>query len=186
MKKLISVMLVAVMVLSLSVVAFAEGGSVAKKPDVSVSGQGTTASGEKVDLVVDPVETPLTNAQKTEAEKQAVASAGTGATVGEPFEIHVEKNGVEDENAKGVTVTVVYTGDGVVAGVLYDNGNGGWDYAAATDKGNGKYEVTFAHFCTAMLVFKAPEKAPDTTTSKDTNKTTTSSTGVTSPKTGWD
>lgn len=186
MKKLISVMLAALMVLSLGVVAFAEQGSVLAEPGVTVESADGLGMGES--LVVEPVEQPLTDAEKADAQDLAKQKVGDGAKLGDPFEIHVEfDNGEVDENAGNVTVVFTYDGEGTPVGVLYQRADGGWDYATATGLGGGRYQVTFAHFCTAILVFNA-----ETTPSNPTNPTPSTkpaasdSQGVTSPKTGWD
>lgn len=188
MRKFMSIVAVLAILFALAVPTFAaaEGSPTVPGTDVKVDSAKDNTTGETVDLVVDtlaPEDEPGPQ-QLQKAEDLAKEKVGAGYELSEPFEIHVAENGVEDPNAKNVTVVFTYDGEGTLAGVLYDDGNGGWLFAEAKQVGNSnKYEVTFEHFCAAMFVINQPTKAPDT---GDKKPATGGETGKTSPQTGFD
>lgn len=186
MRKFVSVVAVLVMLFALAMPAFAadEGNSVVVGNDTSLKLPEAGKDGYVVDAW--PVE--LRPTQKESVKDAAIKNAGKDATVGDTFEIEgyiVDANGdfVDIDSSRGGTITIVYDGEGVVAGVLYwSEERGDWDYAVATDNGDGTYSATLKHFCNAALVITPkPVTAAPAATQKPA-----ASTGTKSPQTGVD
>lgn len=181
MRKFVSVVAVLVMLFALAMPAFAaaepEQYSVSVGSDATIQVPAETGEGY-LDVWGIPEE-QLTEKQAASLDAAAVENAGKDAKVGDLFQIEAwDKDGNYDPSI-GATVTIVYTGDGVVAGVLYWNATSGvWDYAAATNNGDGTYSVTLKHLCPAALVItpKPASSAP----------AKGGSTGTKSPQTGFD
>lgn len=152
MRKFVSVVAVLAMLFALAMPAFAasepEGYSVQVTDDVTMQ--------LPEDVYVSPLpEAALSEKQADSIDDAAKANAGADATVGDLFWIDTDSY----DGSEGATITVVYDGAGVVAGVLYwSNERGVWDYAAATANADGSYSVTLKHFCAAALVI-TPKKA---------------------------
>lgn len=210
MRRFLSVMAVLVLLLSLSVSAFAAPPSISQTPP-EVSGPAIGANGEEVAVTVSEFkpeagETVETVAQSAlEAAKELPAVSGEDVTVAEVFDIDMT-DGTQPDGS--VTVTFVRdTSTGEVAAVMYQKDDGTWDSAWFEVGANGALTVTFEHFCTVVIVTKAVEQTPDTPKPTPTPGGTTpggttpggttggsgsSSTGgsssgsPTSPKTGFD
>lgn len=180
MRKFVSVVAVLAMLFALAMPAFAasESYSVEVGTDTTLQVPDDVYAYGVPSEEVDAYLEYATGAGKDELEDAAKDAFGKDATIGDVFNIE----STPGEKAKGGTITVVYDGDGVVAGVMYYNElSGEWDYAAATPNADGKtYSVTLKHFCAAALVI-----TPKPVTSASSG-TTSGSTGTKSPQTGFD
>lgn len=160
MRKFVSVVAVLAMLFALAMPAFADGelGSVVVGSDASIQFETENDDGSSL-YVWEADKAELTEKQASSLDDAAVKNAGADATVGDLFEIEgFDKDGYYDQSLSA-TITVVYTGEGEVAGVLYWNATSGvWDYAAATKNADGTYSATLKHLCPAALVI-TPKKA---------------------------
>ena len=203
MRKLISVLTIAVLVLALAVPTFAapnsptlpSGGVTEVTPTVGDAVDPVT--GEKVDVVVSEPKLEAGETLQSVAEDALKAAKEAGApvenaTAAEVFDIDM-KDGTQPDGS--VQVTIVREKDsGEVAAIMYQAEDGTWDKAEFTQNADGTVVVTFKHFCTVVLLMKEATQAPDVpkpTTKPDGGSTgSTGSTGSssepTSPQTGYD
>lgn len=192
MKKIISVLMIAVMVLSLSMVVFAaEGPSVTASESTPKVEGAVNEAGQKVDVVVEKPELKAgETVQSVAAEALKAAEAAKvdvkDAVAAEVFDVSMKDGSQPDGSVKVTIVRDSKSGD--VAAVMYQNEtDGSWDSAAFTQNDDGTVTITFKHFCTVVLLVKAPAQAADVTpTAKPDAKPDSSSKEPTSPKTGYD
>ena len=194
MKKLVSVLLIVMMVLALSVPAFAAKPS-PPEPPASVTEpeikDAMDASGEKVQLEVSAPELAAGETLESVAEDalKAAEDAGVDAedvTAAEVFDIAMADG---TQPTSDVTVTIVREkSSGKVAAVMYQAEDGTWDSAKFTDNGDGTVTITFKHFCTVVLLVKEASPAPDVPVDPDKPaKPDEGGSGKpTSPQTGYD
>ena len=206
MRKFISVLVIAVMMLTLAVPAFAApdspgpgGDNPGVKPSDNVSEAVPTigdaidpTTGAKVEVVVSKPELKdgETLQSVTEGAMQAAEDAGVNvseANAAEVFNIDMSDGTQPDGSVK---VTFVREKDsGTIAAIMYQAEDGTWDSAEFTQNPDGTVVVTFKHFCTVVLLVNDPTVAPDV---KPTPKPDGGSTGgsgssePTSPQTGYD
>ena len=194
MKKLVSVLLIVMMVLALSVPAFAAKPS-PPEPPASVTEpeikDAMDASGEKVQLEVSAPELAAGETLKSVAEDALKAAEDAGVatedvTAAEVFDIAMSDG---SQPTSDVTVTIVREkSSGKVAAVMYQAEDGTWDSAKFTDNGDGTVTITFKHFCTVVLLVKEASPAPDVPVNPDKPaKPDEGGSGKpTSPQTGYD
>lgn len=195
MKKLVSVLLIVMMVLALSVPAFAAKPSSPPGPVTNVTEpeikDAMDASGEKVQLEVSAPELAAGETLKSVAEDalKAAEDAGVAAedvTAAEVFDIAMADG---SQPTSDVTVTIVREkSSGKVAAVMYQAEDGTWDSAKFTDNGDGTVTITFEHFCTVVLLVEEASQAPDVPVDPDEPaKPDEGGSGKpTSPQTGYD
>lgn len=194
MKKLVSVLLIVMMVLALSVPAFAAKPS-PPEPPASVTEpeikDAMDASGEKVQLEVSAPELAAGETLESVAEDalKAAEDAGVDAedvTAAEVFDIAMADG---TQPTSDVTVTIVREkSSGKVAAVMYQAEDGTWDSAKFTDNGDGTVTITFEHFCTVVLLVEEASQAPDVPVDPDkpAGPSGSGSGKPTSPQTGYD
>ena len=194
MKKFVSVLTVAVLVLSLAVPAFAASVPSKEFPIDAVSevptvGDAVDANGQKVEIVVSTSQLGAGETLESVAEDAVKAAEDAGldikdATAAEVFDIKMA-DGSQPNGS--VTVTIVREANsGDIAAVMYQRADGGWDSAKFTDNGDGTVTITFEHFCTVVLLTKAPTSAADVPTSGSSSSGSAStSSKPTSPQTGY-
>ena len=202
MRKLVSVLVIAMMVLTLAAPAYAADGPSPTPPpsgpagDVSVDiptiGDVIGPDGQKLDVEVSAPKLAPDETLESVAEEAVKAAEDAGldikeATAAEVFNIELKDGGQPDGSVTVTFVRELNSGD--IAAVMYQAEDGTWDSAKFTDNGDGTVTVTFEHFCTVVLLVKEPTVAPDV---KPTPKPEGGSTGgsgssePTSPKTGYD
>ena len=194
MKKLVSVLLIVMMVLALSVPAFAAKPS-PPEPPASVTEpeikDAMDASGEKVQLEVSAPELAAGETLKSVAEDALKAAEDAGVatedvTAAEVFDIAMADG---TQPTSDVTVTIVREkSSGKVAAVMYQAEDGTWDSAKFTDNGDGTVTITFEHFCTVVLLVEEASQAPDVPVDPDkpAGPSGSGSGKPTSPQTGYD
>ena len=194
MKKLVSVLLIVMMVLALSVPAFAAKPS-PPEPPASVTEpeikDAMDASGEKVQLEVSAPELAAGETLKSVAEDALKAAEDAGVatedvTAAEVFDISMADG---TQPTSDVTVTIVREkSSGKVAAVMYQAEDGTWDSAKFTDNGDGTVTITFEHFCTVVLLVEEASQAPDVPVDPDkpAGPSGSGSGKPTSPQTGYD
>ena len=194
MKKLVSVLLIVMMVLALSVPAFAAKPS-PPEPPASVTEpeikDAMDASGEKVQLEVSAPELAAGETLKSVAEDALKAAEDAGVatedvTAAEVFDIAMSDG---SQPTSDVTVTIVREkSSGKVAAVMYQAEDGTWDSAKFTDNGDGTVTITFEHFCTVVLLVEEASQAPDVPVDPDkpAGPSGSGSGKPTSPQTGYD
>ena len=194
MKKLVSVLLIVMMVLALSVPAFAakpsppEPETIVTEPEIK---DAMDANGEKVELEVSAPELAAGETLKSVAEDalKAAEDAGVAAedvTAAEVFDIAMADG---TQPTSDVTVTIVREkSSGKVAAVMYQAEDGTWDSAKFTDNGDGTVTITFEHFCTVVLLVEEASQAPDVPVDPDkpAGPSGSGSGKPTSPQTGYD
>ena len=195
MKKLVSVLLIAMMVLALSVPAFAADRISPEAPPASVTtpevADAMDANGEKVELEVSAPELAAGETLESVAEDALKAAEDAGVatedvTAAEVFDIAMADG---TQPTSDVTVTIVREkSSGKVAAVMYQAEDGTWDSAKFTDNGDGTVTITFEHFCTVVLLVKEASQAPDVPVDPDKPaKPDEGGSGKpTSPQTGYD
>ena len=195
MKKLVSVLLIAMMVLALSVPAFAADRISPEAPPASVTtpevADAMDANGEKVELEVSAPELAAGETLKSVAEDALKAAEDAGVatedvTAAEVFDIAMADG---SQPTSDVTVTIVREkSSGKVAAVMYQAEDGTWDSAKFTDNGDGTVTITFEHFCTVVLLVKEASPAPDVPVDPDkpAGPSGSGSGKPTSPQTGYD
>lgn len=197
MKKFVSVLVIAVMVLALAAPAFAADGDSPAAPEpgydgavnveVPEVGDAIDENGEKVDVMVSEPELAEDETLESVAADAVQAAEDAGLDVGdvaaaEVFNVEMS-DGTQPDGSVMVTI-VRDSSSGEIAAVMYQAEDGSWDAAEFTDNGDGTVTITFEHFCTVVLLVKEPTAAPDV---KPTPKPDAgSSNGPTSPKTGYD
>ncbi len=193
MKKFISVLVVAVMVLALAAPAFADGpspaGPAAEIVVPELGGAVDAATGAKVDVVVSQPELAAGETVESVAADATAAAEAAGVDVAEAVAAEVFDVSMSDGSQPdgSVKVTIVREkGSGEIAAVMYQAEDGSWDKADFIEGDDGTVTITFEHFCTVVLLVKAPEEAPDVKpdTPSDTPSSTTPS-GPASPQTGY-
>ena len=194
MKKLVSVLLIVMMVLALSVPAFAAKPS-PPGPETNVTEpeikDAMDASGEKVQLEVSAPELAAGETLKSVAEDALKAAEDAGVatedvTAAEVFDIAMSDG---SQPTSDVTVTIVREkSSGKVAAVMYQAEDGTWDSAKFTDNGDGTVTITFEHFCTVVLLVEEASQAPDVPVDPDkpAGPSGSGSGKPTSPQTGYD
>ena len=201
MRKLVSVLVIAMMVLTLAAPAYAADGPSEPAPSgpagnvseaVPTIGDVIGPDGQKLDVVVTDPKLAPDETLESVAEEAVKAAEDAGldikeATAAEVFNIELKDGGQPDGSVTVTFVRELNSGD--IAAVMYQAEDGTWDSAKFTDNGDGTVTVTFEHFCTVVLLVKEAEQAPDV---KPTPKPEGGSTGgsgssePTSPKTGYD
>ena len=194
MKKLVSVLLIVMMVLALSVPAFAAKPS-PPGPETNVTEpeikDAMDANGEKVQLEVSAPELAAGETLKSVAEDALKAAEDAGVatedvTAAEVFDIAMADG---TQPTSDVTVTIVREkSSGKVAAVMYQAEDGTWDSAKFTDNGDGTVTITFEHFCTVVLLVEEASQAPDVPVDPDkpAGPSGSGSGKPTSPQTGYD
>ena len=194
MKKLVSVLLIVMMVLALSVPAFAakpsppEPETIVTEPEIK---DAMDANGEKVELEVSAPELAAGETLKSVAEDALKAAEDAGVatedvTAAEVFDIAMADG---TQPTSDVTVTIVREkSSGKVAAVMYQAEDGTWDSAKFTDNGDGTVTITFEHFCTVVLLVEEASQAPDVPVDPDkpAGPSGSGSGKPTSPQTGYD
>ena len=197
MRKLISVLTIAVLVLALAAPnspTLPSGGVTEVTPTVGDAVDPVT--GEKVDVVVSEPKLEAGETLQSVAEDALKAAKEAGApvenaTAAEVFDIDM-KDGTQPDGS--VQVTIVREKDsGEVAAIMYQAEDGTWDKAEFTQYADGTVVVTFKHFCTVVLLMKEATQAPDVKPTPKPESGSTGSTGSTgssseptSPQTGYD
>ena len=200
MRKLVSILVIAVMVLALAAPVFSVDGPSEPPPgfDGDVSSEVPTIGdvigpdGQKLDVEVSAPKLAPDETLESVAEEAVKAAEDAGldikeATAAEVFNIEMSDGKQPDGSVTVTFVRELNSGD--IAAVMYQAEDGTWDSAKFTDNGDGTVTVTFEHFCTVVLLVKDPTVAPDVKPTPKPEGGSTGSSGSsepTSPKTGYD
>lgn len=189
MKKLLSVLMVAVMLVALAVPALA---AEADNQSPGVEPEPVVTLDSAVDAEGNPVDVEVSVPAMDQAEVEAAvdeAIAASGLTTEDAESVNADVFDIDWSAEEGdFPVTVVVTRDSVgdvLAVMYYDEATSEWSKADFKDLGDGKLQITFEHFCTVVVLTNA-DVEPITPPADKDDTSTSDSKEPTSPKTGYD